>query len=42
MVEAFKDAGIDFVPVPVRDPAHKIVLVGLAITALEDLEKVAK
>lgn len=39
MVEALKNAGIDFVPVPVKDPAHKIALVGQCLSALETLDE---
>jgi hypothetical protein len=39
MVEALKNAGIDFVPVPVRDPAHKIALIGQTLAVLEELEE---
>lgn len=39
MVEALKNAGIDFVPVPVRDPAHKIALIGQTLAVLDELEE---
>lgn len=42
MVEAFREAGIEFVPVPVKGPIHKKVLLGQCLTALDDLERQAE
>ena len=40
VVEQFKRIGLDFVPVPVRDEAHKNELIALSNEVLEGLSKV--
>lgn len=37
MVNAFKGMGIDFMPIPVRDEAHRIQLAQLGAEILEEM-----
>jgi len=39
VVEQFKRIGLDFVPVPVRDAAHKNELIALGNEVLEEMGK---
>ena len=37
LVEAYKQAGVDFVPVPVKNPVHRDALVSQVDSILEEL-----